>query len=74
MRNSYALTKAEVEEEINYYKKIFTVVRILKRNQIAGICSKEDIDKVSCPCYSFWKKHQPCENCISEKAMRLKKD
>ena len=43
MRNSYALTKAEVEEEINYYKKIFTVVRILKRNQIAGICSKEDM-------------------------------
>ena len=68
------LTAAQVEEEMKHFRKVFSVVRVLKENQIAGICMKEDILKQSCPCYSFWGRTEPCENCVSAKAFLTQKD
>ena len=68
------LTAAQVEEEMKHFRKVFSVVRVLKENQIAGICTKEDILKQSCPCYSFWGRTEPCENCVSAKAFLTQKD
>ena len=62
------------EEEMKHFRKVFSVVRVLKENQIAGICTKEDILKQSCPCYSFWGRTEPCENCVSAKAFLTQKD
>lgn len=74
MPDSYKLTKAEAEQQLNYGKKIFSVARILKRNEVAGICPKEDVDNLNCPCYSFWGKTEACENCTSARAIQTKTD
>lgn len=74
MESQNILTAAQVEEEMKHFRKVFSVVRVLKENQIAGICTKEDILKQSCPCYSFWGRTEPCENCVSAKAFLTKKD
>ena len=72
MNDNYILTAAQAEEKMKYYKDIFSVVRILKKDQIAGICTKADIEKQTCPCFSFWEKSEPCENCVSALAMKSK--
>lgn len=74
MRNNRSLTAAQAEEEMKYYRKVFDVVRILRRNEIAGICAKENTPILNCPCYSFWGKPDPCENCTSAKAIETKRD
>lgn len=74
MPDNYVLTKAEAEEELKNYRKIFDVVRILGKREIAGICPQEDIDNLNCPCYSFWGKHKPCDNCVSARAIETKSD
>ena len=62
------LTMREAEAEMAEFRKIFTVVRLLKKKEIAGICGKDNLPEKSCPCYSFWAKDEPCENCVSAKA------
>lgn len=74
MESQNILTAAQVEEEMKHFRKVFSVVRVLKENQIAGICTKEDILKQPCPCYSFWGRTEPCENCVSAKAFLTQKD
>ena len=68
------LTMREAEAEMAEFRKIFTVVRLLKKKEIAGICGKENLPEKSCPCYSFWAKDEPCENCVSAKACIEKRD
>lgn len=74
MQTEYALTMDQVEKEMEYFRKIFDVVRILKKSEIAGICSKEDVQKMTCPCFSFWSKKNPCNNCTSAAAFATKSD
>ncbi len=74
VQKSNALTRAQVEEKMACYREIFDVVRLLHKNQIAGICTKEDIAAMGCPCYSFWGKNEPCENCVSAKTLLSRKD
>lgn len=68
------LTMREAEAEIAEFRKVFTVVRLLKKEEIAGICGKENLPDKTCPCYSFWEKDEPCENCVSAKACIEKRD
>lgn len=68
------LTMREAEAEMAEFRKIFTVVRLLKKKEIAGICGKENLPEKSCPCCSFWAKDEPCENCVSAKACIEKRD
>lgn len=74
MQKSNALTRGQAEEKMACYREIFSVVRLLKKDQIAGICTKEEIDAMDCPCYSFWGKSEPCENCVSAKALLSKRE
>ena len=67
------MTKQEVEKKIEVYKELFSVVRLLKGEEIEktqglktdGIAGVD----APCQCYSFWKKQHPCDNCISVKAL-----
>lgn len=74
MAPKYELTKAEVEEEIKQYEKIFDIVRVLHKKQVAGICKNAAEFVDGCPCYSFWKKDKACENCTSAAAIETKSD
>ena len=68
------MTKQEVEKKIEVYKELFSVVRLLKGEELEktqgpktdGIAGVD----APCQCYSFWKKQHPCDNCISVKALR----
>ena len=67
------MTKQKVEKKIEVYKELFSVVRLLKGEEIEktqglktdGIAGVD----APCQCYSFWKKQHPCDNCISVKAL-----
>lgn len=70
------MTKQEVEKKIEVYKELFSVVRLLKGEEIEKMqgLKTDGIAGVDapCQCYSFWKKQHPCDNCISVKALREK--
>lgn len=74
VKKECVLTMAEAEEEMRCYRKVFNVVRILHKDEIGGICTREDMEKLNCPCYSFWGTQRPCDNCISARAYQSKKD
>ena len=74
VKKECVLTMAEAEEEMRCYRKVFNVVRILHKDEIGGICTREDTEKLNCPCYSFWGTQRPCDNCISARAYQSKKD
>ena len=71
--NSYdKLTRQQAEEQMNLYRKVFTVVRLLDAVdlRLAGNNKTKEYQMGElnhCRCYDYWKKSQPCENCISRK-------
>mgnify|MGYP000280774041 FL=1 len=75
MELEYKLTRQQAEEEMRQYRKIFTVVRLLKADEIGRMIEEPEHHAVDelCRCYSFWGKTQPCENCISAVAFQEKK-
>ena len=74
MELEYKLTRQQAEEEMRQYRKIFTVVRLLKADEIGRMIEEPERQAVDepCRCYSFWGKTQPCENCISAVAFQEK--
>lgn len=74
MELEYKLTRQQAEEEMRQYRKIFTVVRLLKADEIGRMIEEPEHHAVGepCRCYSFWGKTQPCENCISAVAFKEK--
>ena len=75
MELEYKLTRQQAEEEMRQYRKIFTVVRLLKADEIGRMIEEPEHHAVDepCRCYSFWGKTQPCENCISAVVFQEKK-
>ena len=71
--NSYdKLTRQQAEEQMNLYRKVFTVVRLLDAVdlRLTGNNKTKEYQMGElnhCRCYDCWKKSQPCENCISRK-------
>ena len=71
--NSYdKLTRQQAEEQMNLYRKVFTVVRLLDAVdlRLTGNNKTKEYqmgELNNCRCYDYWKKSQPCENCISRK-------
>ena len=71
--NSYdKLTRQQAEEQMNLYRKVFTVVRLLDAVdlRLTGNNKTKEYQMGElnhCRCYDYWKKSQPCENCISRK-------
>lgn len=76
MEEEYRLTMQQAEEEMQQYRKVFSVVRLLKPDEIGRMIERDDQDhkvaEESCRCYSFWGKEQACENCISADVFRDK--
>lgn len=74
MELEYKMTRQQAEEEMRQYRKIFSVVRLLKPDEIGRMTDAEQGEVVddSCKCYSFWNKEEHCENCISSVAFREK--
>ena len=71
--NSYdKLTRQQAEEQMNLYRKVFTAVRLLDAVdlRLTGNNKTKEYQMGElnhCRCYDYWKKSQPCENCISRK-------
>ena len=68
------MTMQEIQKEMEYYKKLFDIVRLLNVEDIQTLEKNEVSGKLSecCQCYAFWNKHKPCENCISLRAWQDK--
>ena len=59
--------------EMELYKKVFTVVRLLDKREFR--LEENDNpggDMELCHCYDFWKKEKPCKNCIAARAFEEK--
>lgn len=68
------MTRQEAEKEMEYYRKIFSVVRLLGEEEMEALEEGHLSGIVSdrCQCYKFWKKDNLCENCISLKVWKEK--
>lgn len=71
MDNTY--TKQEADELVKQLSKAFSVVRILKKDEVAGFQTIEG-DGLGCKCFEFWGKTKACDNCISFKTLFDKND
>ena len=68
------MTMEQVEEEMEEYRRIFDVVRLIEEETIQMMEEgrEEEIDPEKVACYSFWKKNRQCKNCISARVLREK--
>ena len=69
-----SVTMEQAQQEMEYFKRVYKVVRLLEKNEIGqireGLLDPERCP--GCPCYKFWNKDHPCENCISAAALEEK--
>lgn len=74
MRADYCMTMQQAQEEMEYYKKLFSVVRLLNMEDMESLSECKMTGNVAgcCQCYTFWKKDRPCENCVSLKVWKEK--
>lgn len=70
VRNRGNMTKDKAAKEVERLKELFDVVRILDGNDIERINHADRFQL--CECFSFWKKNEPCKNCISLKVLHSK--
>ena len=61
------LTQQQAEHEMELYRKVFTAVRILDAKQVEGGRLEG-----KCPCFEFWGKQHPCDNCVSRRVLNDK--
>ena len=73
MSSDYIMTMQQAQTEMELYKKVFTVVRLLdKREFRLEESDNPGGDMKLCHCYDFWKKEKPCTNCIAARAFEEK--
>ena len=73
MSSDYIMTMQQAQTEMELYKKVFTVVRLLdKREFRLEESDNPGGDMELCHCYDFWKKEKPCTNCIAARASEEK--
>lgn len=69
------MTMEQAEQKMECLREVFSVVRLVdgemlrKREEQGQAADTMDM----CQCYSFWNKMKPCENCISLKSLKEKK-
>lgn len=64
------LTKKQLEDEMETFRKVFSVVRVLSKDEIPVDGKVKDTGHGNC--FDFWKRGCPCENCISSRALAEK--
>ena len=73
MSSDYIMTMQQAQTEMELYKKVFTVVRLLdKREFRLEESDNPGGDMELCHCYDFWKKEKPCTYCIAARAFEEK--
>lgn len=74
MSADYKMTRRQAEQEMECFRKVFPVVRLIDSQTLLrrDEGEAEDEQSIECLCYSFWKKEHPCANCTSLKALREK--
>lgn len=75
METQSSVTRAQAEEEMELFRKVFTVVRLLDGEtleQMHARCKANSKNKDEKACYEIWNKDHPCENCTSLQALREK--
>lgn len=73
MSSDYIMTMQQAQMEMELYKKVFMVVRLLDKREFR--LEENDNpggDMELCHCYDFWKKEKPCKNCIAARAFEEK--
>lgn len=68
---SCQLTSEQVKEEMHFFQKVFTVVRLLKGDSL-DYTSANRHEVQFCQCYDFWENGKSCENCISAQTLKDK--
>lgn len=75
MGSDFKMTVQEFEAFEKQVKNVFDIVRVLDENllnQVVVDCDNHILSTEPCECFSFWKKNQRCENCISAKVLMEK--
>ena len=66
------MTMDEAHESMRQMRQVFDVVRLLDAETVRKINeNKKHPDGVD-PCFAFWRKTHPCENCVSYKALEAR--
>lgn len=67
-------TFEEMRQLLQELQTIFPVVRIIDPNMFRTVHINEskDLHISPCHCYTLWKKHERCHECVAEKALRTK--
>ena len=68
------MTKGQLEEEIQYFRKIFQEIRLFPIGNISDI--DEECRKINegQSCYHYWKRETPCDNCVAMRAAATKEE
>ena len=74
MESANGITRQQAEDEMQLFKKVFTVVRLLDEEHLEQMHKRCKLDckdeKEKSECYEIWNKDHPCENCTSLHTMR----
>lgn len=69
MESANGITRQQAEDEMQLFKKVFTVVRLLDGEHLEQMHKRCKLDckdeKEKSECYEIWNKDHPCENCTS---------
>lgn len=67
MESANGITRQQAEDEMQLFKKVFTVVRLLDGEHLEQMHKRCKLDckdeKEKSECYEIWNKDHPCENC-----------
>ena len=73
MSSDYSMTMQQAQAEMDLYRKVFTVVRLLDKKALRLEENENTGSEMElCHCYDFWQKKRPCSNCISARALEEK--
>lgn len=68
------MTKGQLEEEIQYFRKIFQVIRLFPIGNISDIDEEWRKINEGQSCYHYWKRETPCDNCVVMHAATTKEE
>ena len=68
------MTKGQLEEEIQYFRKIFQEIRLFPIGNISDIDEEWRKINEGQSCYHYWKRETPCDNCVVMHAATTKEE
>lgn len=66
------MTMDEAHESMQQMRQVFDVVRLLEAETVQKINENKKHPEGVDPCFAFWRKSHPCENCVSFRALESK--